>query len=164
MQTFLPYPDFAESAGCLDRQRLGKQRIEAKTLLKAIMRVDLIRALKPDHGKVGWEHHPAFRMWRPYPVALAMYMKAVIDEWVFRGYKNAAQKVEVVGKDVLVTLHEGWKPLTFSIDHLVMPPWIGNEAFHASHRSNLLRKNPLRYGLLGWREPPTLPYVWPDPR
>lgn len=28
MQTFLPYPDFVESASVLDRQRLGKQRVE----------------------------------------------------------------------------------------------------------------------------------------
>jgi len=30
MQTFLPYPDFARSAAVLDRQRLGKQRLEAR--------------------------------------------------------------------------------------------------------------------------------------
>jgi len=29
MQTFLPYPGFADSARVLDRRRLGKQRGEA---------------------------------------------------------------------------------------------------------------------------------------
>lgn len=29
MQTFLPYPDYAESAAVLDLKRLGKQIIEA---------------------------------------------------------------------------------------------------------------------------------------
>ena len=29
MQTFLPYSNFKKSAKCLDRQRLGKQRVEA---------------------------------------------------------------------------------------------------------------------------------------
>ena len=28
MQTFLPYPDFKQSAACLDYSRLGKQRVE----------------------------------------------------------------------------------------------------------------------------------------
>lgn len=36
MQTFLPYEDFNQSTAVLDRQRLGKQRVEALQLLKAI--------------------------------------------------------------------------------------------------------------------------------
>ena len=36
MQTFLPYPDFAKSAMCLDNKRLGKQRIECLQILKAL--------------------------------------------------------------------------------------------------------------------------------
>ena len=44
---------------------------------------------------------------------------------------------------------------------IVMPPWLGNEALHASHRSNLLRKDPGFYGRYGWTEPADLPYVWP---
>lgn len=42
-----------------------------------------------------------------------------------------------------------------------MPPWLGDEALHASHRSNLIRKDPEWYGRFGWTEPPDLPYVWP---
>ena len=34
---------------------------------------------------------------------------------------------------------------------------------HASHRSNLLRKDPEHYMQFGWTEPPDLPYVWPVP-
>ena len=33
MQTFLPHPEFDESAACLDYKRLGKQRLEAKTII-----------------------------------------------------------------------------------------------------------------------------------
>jgi hypothetical protein len=51
---------------------------------------------------------------------------------------------------------------TYVIDHgSPMPPWWGDPAFHASHRSNLLRKDPVWYGQFGWAEPPDLPYVWP---
>lgn len=36
MQTFLPYPDFRQSAKVLDRARLGKQRVECLQLARAI--------------------------------------------------------------------------------------------------------------------------------
>jgi hypothetical protein len=42
------------------------------------------------------------------------------------------------------------------------PPWLGLEIYHASHRSNLLRKDPVWYGKFGWIESPDLPYYWPS--
>ena len=42
-----------------------------------------------------------------------------------------------------------------------MPSWLGDLDFHASHRSNLLRKDPEWYGQFGWNDPHDLPYVWP---
>lgn len=69
MQTFLPHPDFNASAKCLDRQRLGKQRMEVVQLLE---------------GK--WPHHPASKMWRGYKAALAAYGRAICEEWILRGY------------------------------------------------------------------------------
>jgi hypothetical protein len=42
------------------------------------------------------------------------------------------------------------------------PPWLGNESFHASHRSNLLRKDFDYYSQFKWTEPTTLPYIWPS--
>ena len=46
MQTFLPYPDFAESAAVLDSKRLGKQRVEALQVLRAVTRLTY-----------GWKRH-----------------------------------------------------------------------------------------------------------
>jgi hypothetical protein len=132
MQTFLPYPDFQRSVEVLDYRRLGKQRVEAKQILNALA------------GKSrGWTNHTATRMWRGFEPALAAYMDACIDEWVKRGYNNTMQTI---------------RPALVSI---VLPPWFGDEAFHASHRSNLLRKKPEYYGQFGWVEGPDLPYVWP---
>jgi len=37
VQTFLPYPDFKQSAQTLDWKRLEKQRVEGMQLLKAIL-------------------------------------------------------------------------------------------------------------------------------
>lgn len=52
MQTFLPYPDFAESAHVLDRSRLGKQRVETIQVQRGLV--------VPGYG---WRHHPAVKMW-----------------------------------------------------------------------------------------------------
>lgn len=135
MQTFLPYPDFVASARCLDRQRLGKQRVEVLQLLRA------------NEGGGGWHNHPAARMWRYYHNALVSYGMAICEEWIGRGYRDTCLA----------------KILDYETPGIgcVLPPWVGDDAFHASHRSNLLRKAPEWYSQFGWREPPDLPYVWP---
>jgi hypothetical protein len=131
MQTFLPYPDFRSSARALDDRRLGKQRSEALTILRVL------------DGKVkGWRHHPAVLMWKGYERALKLYMNACIDEWVRRGFRNSMRKAGVRGR-------------------VEYPPWFGDPKFHACHRSNLLRKDPVYYGRHGWKEPPDMPYCWP---
>ena len=141
MQTFLPYPVFKDSASCLDRQRLGKQRVEAVQLLRA--------TLLPGSG---WASHPAARMWRGYHEMLVIYSRAVCREWIRRGYRDGCMALV---DDVLEEADRPWRTDPPS------PPWLGDRAFHASHRSNLLRKDPDWYGRFGWSEPPTLPYVWP---
>lgn len=135
MQTFLSFADFEQSARVLDRQRLGKQRMECGQILSAL--------LVPE---AGWKNHPAARMWAGHEPVLCVYMHFMIEEWKWRGYKNTTQ----------VPWH-----LVQSI-RTVMPPWLGDEEFHRSHRSNLLRKDPVHYGQFGWTEPSDLPYIWPS--
>jgi Pyrimidine dimer DNA glycosylase len=136
MQTFLPYPDFTESARCLDDRRLGKQRIECMQIYRCLT-----------IHSYGWKGHPAVEMWRGHLRPLALYWLTVIQEWEDRGFRN---NIAVPFPD----LSESYK-------ELIMPPWLGREDFHASHRSNLLRKNPVWYGQFGWSESPDLPYIWP---
>ena len=130
MQTFLPYPDFVDSAKSLDNKRLGKQRVEALQILKGIY--------IPDYG---WRHHPCVKMWKDYPHALQIYMNACIDEWVDRGFKNTMQKARV---DSFTEL----------------PSWFGNKLFHDTHKSNLLRKDINFYVQYNWAVPMDLPYYW----
>lgn len=140
MQTFLPLPDYAESARVLDYKRLGKQRVECKQILLAMNKTS-----------GGWVNHPATKMWRGYEIELARYGFAMCREWVSRGYNDS---LAVFFTDVVRKYHaEGRNPYC--------PPWLGNEELHASHRSNLLRKDPLYYGKFNWVETPFLPYVWP---
>ncbi len=130
MQTFLPYPDFKKSVTALDSRRLGKQRAEALTIIRCLV--------KPN----GWVHHPAVKMWRGYDDALKAYLNACIDEWVSRGFVNNMQKMT-------------------HAPHPKMPPWMGNNEFHRSHQSNLLRKDPAYYRKIFPDVPDDLPYIWP---
>ncbi|HKV83887.1 MAG TPA: MSMEG_6728 family protein [Ktedonobacterales bacterium] len=132
MQTFLPYPNFRQTAACLDSRRLGKQRVEAYQILRTLQ----------NPAQRGWQRHPAVLMWRGYEEALRDYMNAMIQEWVRRGFRNTMAVAAVT------------EPPT-------LPPWLGEPALHAAHRANLLRKDPAFYGQYGWSEPPDLPFIWP---
>jgi hypothetical protein len=147
MQTFLPYPSFRESARCLDYRRLGKQRVECKQLLLAI------GVPVGDHRpkRSSWVSHPAARMWRRFPLALAEYAMVVCREWRVRGYRDT----------LLPQFEAAWEWCAWGGINGASPNWIGYDAFHASHRSNLLRKNREWYGQFGWLEPADLEYVWP---
>jgi hypothetical protein len=133
MQTFLPYPDFEKSLAALDYRRLGKQRVEA---------MQLIRSIDGTSQSKGWSNHPAKHMWKNNLLALKHYHNLAITEWKRRGYNNNMVLYDIDGD-------------------IEYPRWFGNEAFHAAHRSNLLRKNKEYYKQFGWDESDDLPYIWP---
>lgn len=140
MQTFLPYESFAESAASLDRQRLGKQRVEGLQILRTLSGVT-----------DGWRNHPAVKMWRGHEWSLANYTSAVCIEWINRGYKDTClNKVAVMAQE------------NRNVWQLGEPPWLGVREFHLSHRSNLVRKLPEHYGALWPGVDPDLPYFWPE--
>ena len=94
----------------------------------------------------GWKHHPASKMWRGYDDALAFYMLEGLRVLACRGqrYPHLAEPLR-----------------KYNITNPDMPPWLGDEEFHRSHRSNLLRKDEAWYRQFWWTEPTDLPYVWP---
>lgn len=140
MQTFLPYPSYAESARVLDYRRLGKQRVETKQILLAMSKTT-----------GGWRNHPATKMWRGHEIELCMYGIAMCEEWKRRGYKDSLSEFFM---DAFVDFDmDGRDPSP--------PAWLGDESIHASHRSNLIRKDPAYYAQFGWGEGADLPYVWP---
>jgi len=140
MNTFLPYSDFKKSVQCLDRKRLGKQRVEAYQIL---------RVLTGSQKSKGWQNHPAVLMWKGYEAALAQYAICACIEWQNRGYLDT----------VLFKIHKEFPELI--TDSFKNPPWLGNDRFHSSHKSNLLRKNDSWYKQFGWEISPDLAYVWP---
>lgn len=133
MQTFLPFPDFKKSVEVLDYKRLGKQRVETFQVLNVLLGRTETR---------GWRNHPVTRMWTGYENALKRYQNITITEWINRGYNNNMSFETIDEHDT------------------IMPHWFGNEKFHQSHRSNLLRKN-YEYYIQFFEEDPTLEYYWP---
>lgn len=150
MQTFLPIApkiielgsttmgDYSQTFKVLDYKRLGKQRVEVYQLLLAIR----------DNGS--WSKHPICKMWRESPVELATYGTQCCAEWISRGYKDTL-------RDKIIDL--AWQ-FACNESFAGVPWWMGDEDFHASHRSNLLRKNPQHYRAYWKDEPDDLPYVW----
>ncbi|TVT26349.1 cytoplasmic protein [Amycolatopsis rhizosphaerae] len=149
MQTFLPYPDFGASASVLDPLRLGRQRVEALQILRALT--------VPSYG---WRHHPAVRMWAGYEEALTRYGLTVCEVWRREGRADTCE--DTLRRDYSRarghTLIRTEPELAETGD---LPNWLGDLAFHRSHQSALMRKDPDYYGRWFPGVPPDLPYVWP---
>ncbi len=124
VQTFLPHPDFKQSAACLDKRRCWKQVIEANTLRSVLA------------GKVmGWRNHPVAKMWGEYANALDVYYNAFFYECLNE------RKIKIVKLSPA--------PLHLSAKY---PAWLGDSRLHGSHRANLLRKNFSFYSQYNWEE------------
>jgi hypothetical protein len=145
MQTFLPYPDFRQSAAALDTPRLGKQRVEALQTLRALV--------IPEYG---WQSHPAIRMWMGHVPALTMYGLAMVDEWTKRGFADNTR--DNIREFAPQAAHPDYAA------KILLPPWLGDPEFHLSHRSNLIRKDPHFYEEVFPGTEHGLEYVWPEPR
>lgn len=141
MQTFLPYASFEQSARCLDTKRLGKQRVEAYQILQTLL-----------GERSGWRNHPAVRMRQGCEHALFDYTLAMMREWQRRGFRN---------DKMIENITNIWARLDHSaVDVPAYPAWFGDARFHASHRSNLLRKCSAHYARFGWTESQDMEYVW----
>jgi len=151
MQTFLPVADFEDSARLLDSPRLGKQRVETLQILRALE--------LPDYG---WANHPAVLMWRGRTPALVAYGLAMVRVWRERGFADSTEhQIGEFAPDVV-----GVPQDRLGADGR-LPSWLGDEALHRSHRSNLVAKDPgfyrSRFVERFGPEPDDLPYVWPEP-
>jgi len=117
MQTFLPLPNFRQTAKVLDNKRLGKQRVETLQIYNNLV-----------GKKTRWYNHPAVQMWKVYENVLLQYGVLICREWQQRGFNDTLHNKF---NDILVSKI----PVEF-----VYPEWYGNEKFHSRHRSRLLFK------------------------
>lgn len=135
MQTFAPEGrDIVSGFQKLDRQRLGKQRVETYQILRALI-----------GASDGWRNHPATLLWEDHIPALAQYGIVNCHVWKERGYKDS----------LLPKFHAIARGYPGSAQ---MPKFLDTIA--ESHRSNLIRKDPIFYGPLWPDTPPNLDYIW----
>jgi len=145
VQTFLPYPDFGETARVLDPKRLGNQRSEALVILR-VCRI-------PTYG---WQHHPAVRMWRGHEDALICYRVAICDRGTASGYADTVKE----------------KLLEYSVDRSVsaqhelaasgrLPPWLGTLASTSPTSRPCCVRTPDWYRRSFPDVPDNLPCFWP---
>jgi hypothetical protein len=149
VQTFLPYADFGATARVLDKRRLGKQRVET---------IQVLRALTV--AGYGWRHHPAAKMWAGYEEALVRYGLDICAVWCDLGNADTCSGTLVAD----LTLGTGVSSPRVQQDLAAadeLPPWLGDPAFHRSHQSALVRKDPAHYRPIFNDVPDDLPYVWP---
>ena len=111
VNTFVTSSDLHMCAQSLDYRRLGKQRVEAWQIWRALKGITK-----------GWKNHPASKAWEGYTCALAMYTNVMIDEWMSRGYKNTMAKLP-------------------HCKNPRFPPWWGWEPLIKSHQASLNRKD-----------------------
>ncbi len=71
LQTFLPFPDYEQSAQCLDDKRLCEQRFTCEKILL---------------GKV--RELPVSKMWSGYEYSLCSYAIEICAEWLDRGHRD----------------------------------------------------------------------------
>lgn len=148
MQTFLPYADFERSARALDARRLGKQRVET---------IQVVRALTvPGYG---WANHPAALMWKGFEEALGRYGFVCCEVWTELGFGDTC--AATIATDLASAGVHGVRTQDELAAAGALPPWLGDEDLHRSHRSALLRKDPDHYASRFTDVPDDLPYVWP---
>jgi len=99
-------------------------------------------------------------MWAGYEEALVRYGLDICATWCELG--NA----DTCGATLLTDLTRGTGlgPPRAQAELAAegeVPPWLGDRAFHRSHQSALLRKDPSHYGPIFTDVPEDLPYVWP---
>jgi hypothetical protein len=149
MQTFLPCTGFADSARVLDARRLGKQRVEAIQVLRALT--------VPGYG---WRRHPAAAMWAGYEEALVRYGLDVCAVWCASGNADTCAATLVADLSEATGQH-GVRTEEELAAAGELPPWLGDPAFHRSHQAALVRKDPEHYRPYFPDVPDDLPYVWP---
>jgi hypothetical protein len=118
----------------LDNKRLGKQRVEAFQIMKALH--------DPTYG---WQNHPAVEMWRGSEQYLYNYTILCCQEWTRRGYNdNVADRLVAAFPQYSF---KSWFP----------PSWITEELV-STHRGNLYLKNPTHYPMVWELDALDIPY------
>lgn len=161
---FIIKPNIYETARLLDRQRICKQRIEAKQIIDALEEYDTTGTIT----KAAWGKHPAVKSWIGFTNHLKVYFNIIVREWCSRGYKNTMQlyPIDEEPYNIVMCSFNGISVQydRSSFNEYSFPFWISFPPFYLSHQASLCRKNPKHYkNLLCPELDPYLNngYLWP---
>lgn len=163
MQTFLPLADFEPSLQTLNDKHLNGQRNEAYQIILALTehqptaKGDLWDGTSVEPKTFRYAVHTVARQWKGYEFSLLAYLDSVMIVGHSRGLFLTSDVVD----RALACFVASHPTEVWEYTDMEDPPWMGDERLHASHRSNLLRKDPAHYGQFGWKEPHDLPYFYP---
>lgn len=142
---FVPYPNIYYSAHCLDKQRLGKQRVEAKQLIDLLEEYDRTGMIPSK----GWSSHPAFRSWIGFTNHLKVYFNIIVREWISRGCENnmPLYQIDETPYNIVECTFDGVKATydNSKFNQYSFPYWVSFPPFYLSHQAALIRKNPFHY-------------------
>lgn len=135
MQTFLPYPNFNDSAKVMDHYNAGKysrcfkQVVEAKQILCNLHASGLPESWveSNDWKNQPWVNHVAVKMWENNPMALKEY---------YNTFLSISKNTHKVNTDMVeLEVYEGCNyPNGY-------PWWLGNENLHRAMRARLIEKD-----------------------
>jgi hypothetical protein len=138
VQTFAPLQDATEIAKVLDYRRLGKQRVETKQLLMALLGLDKAGEPTTVPASPHTRYHPITRAWAGHEFALWQYGMAMCIEWIGRGYNS--------------TIHTWFEAVEAGLDSAPgWPWWWGTPQITDNHQRMLV-----------WKEPSHYATIWPD--
>ena len=98
-------------------------------------------------------------MWRGYEEALGRYGITCCEVWTELGFGDTC--AATIATDLRAAGVTAIRTQAELAEAASLPPWLGDEAVHLSHRSALVRKDPGHYASLFPDVPDDLPYVWP---
>ncbi len=181
VNTFLPFRDFVKVAKCLDRQRLGKQRLECKQIINLLEYIDKCKYSDEIKGELILDHkfrqtlfykgQSPFETKAQYfddseknkgkkPRKIAWINHPAIKMWV--GYTLALKEYY----NIMITewIERGYKntmQLYEIKEDIIYPWWIDWEMLHYSHQASLNRKDPNYYHFEIPNEYTKYTYIWP---
>ena len=98
-------------------------------------------------------------MWRGYEEALGRYGLTNVEVWKEMGFADTC--ADTMRADLTAVGISHIRTVRELAAAGALPPWLGSEAFHRSHRTALLRKDPEHYRPLFGDVPDDLECVWP---
>jgi hypothetical protein len=134
--TWLPYPDFQESAAHLHKDDLAIQRWNILELAEWYHKVDPDRSPIADNQRHNLDDHPITEMWEGHVLQLVTFGLVCCDVYSqIKGDRDPLVEQFMYHMDCANTEEAD----------MTKPSWFGDVEVHLSHRAELLRMRPKYY-------------------